>query len=169
MATVQARRFITLHTPLTDKTKDIVDGKALAMMKGRSHHQLRARRLVDEEGCARRSFRQVAGAAFDVFVEEPAAKNPVRHPNVVARRIGAATEAQESVALRVAEGDVRISAARHAISMRSIFRPSRPRAPGGRISPRSRNGSLVAGQLTSGINRSSSLTRAPSAQMNPRR
>jgi D-3-phosphoglycerate dehydrogenase len=48
----------------------------------------------------------VAGAAFDVFVEEPATSNPLfGHPNVVCTpHLGAATtEAQENVALQVAE------------------------------------------------------------------
>ena len=48
----------------------------------------------------------VAGAAFDVFVEEPAVANPLfGHPNVVCTpHLGAATnEAQENVALQVAE------------------------------------------------------------------
>src|SRR5207248_9129422 len=49
---------------------------------------------------------QVAGAAFDVFVEEPATGNPLfGHPSVVCTpHLGAATtEAQEIVALQVAE------------------------------------------------------------------
>ena len=48
----------------------------------------------------------VAGAAFDVFVEEPATHNVLfGHPNVVCTpHLGAATsEAQENVALQVAE------------------------------------------------------------------
>ena len=48
----------------------------------------------------------VAGAAFDVFIEEPATANPLfGHPNVVATpHLGASTtEAQENVALQVAE------------------------------------------------------------------
>src|SRR4029434_4483677 len=48
---------------------------------------------------------QVAGAAFDVFSEEPAKDNPLfGHPNVVCTpHLGAATtEAQENVALQVA-------------------------------------------------------------------
>src|SRR6202000_918962 len=50
--------------------------------------------------------KQVAGAAFDVFVEEPATSNVLfGHPNVVCTpHLGASTsEAQENVALQVAE------------------------------------------------------------------
>jgi D-3-phosphoglycerate dehydrogenase / 2-oxoglutarate reductase len=100
--------FITLHTPLTDKTKNIVDGKALARMKKGVRIINCARGgLVDEQALrAALDSGQVAGAAFDVFVEEPATQNPLfGHPNVVCTpHLGAATtEAQENVALQVAE------------------------------------------------------------------
>src|SRR3954453_22280643 len=100
--------FITLHTPLTDKTKDIVDAKAIASMKKGVRIINCARGgLVDEQALrAALDSGQVAGAAFDVFVEEPATANPLfGHPNVVCTpHLGAATtEAQENVALQVAE------------------------------------------------------------------
>jgi D-3-phosphoglycerate dehydrogenase / 2-oxoglutarate reductase len=63
--------------------------------------------LVDEVALrAALDSGHVAGAAFDVFVEEPATSNPLfGHPNVVCTpHLGAATtEAQENVALQVAE------------------------------------------------------------------
>ena len=63
--------------------------------------------LVDEAALrAALNSGHVAGAAFDVFVEEPATRNPLfGHPNVVCTpHLGAATtEAQENVALQVAE------------------------------------------------------------------
>src|SRR5689334_22609438 len=100
--------FITLHTPLTDKTKNIVDAKAIATMKKGVRIINCARGgLVDEEALRKAlDSGQVAGAAFDVFVEEPATANPLfGHPNVVCTpHLGAATtEAQENVALQVAE------------------------------------------------------------------
>jgi D-3-phosphoglycerate dehydrogenase len=100
--------FITLHTPLTDKTKNIVDAAAIATMKKGVRIINCARGgLVDEQALRQAlDCGQVAGAAFDVFVEEPATANPLfGHPNVVCTpHLGAATtEAQENVALQVAE------------------------------------------------------------------
>src|SRR3989449_1949656 len=100
--------FVTLHTPLTDKTKSIIDGKALvAMKKGVRVINCARGGLVDEAALrAALDAGHVAGAAFDVFTEEPATENPLfGHPNVVCTpHLGAATtEAQENVALQIAE------------------------------------------------------------------
>jgi D-3-phosphoglycerate dehydrogenase len=100
--------FITLHTPLTEKTKNIIDAKALAKTrKGVRIVNCARGGLVDEAALrAALDSGHVAGAAFDVFVEEPATANPLfGHPNVVCTpHLGAATtEAQENVALQVAE------------------------------------------------------------------
>src|SRR6516162_3469075 len=100
--------FVTLHTPLTDKTKGIIDGKAItAMKKGVRIINCARGGLVDEQALrAALDSGHVSGAAFDVFVEEPATGNPLfGHPNVVCTpHLGAATtEAQENVALQVAE------------------------------------------------------------------
>src|SRR5213080_4361965 len=100
--------FITLHTPLTEKTKNIIDTAALAKMK-KGVRVINCARggLVDEQALrVALDSGQVAGAAFDVFTEEPANANPLfGHPNVVCTpHLGAATtEAQENVALQVAE------------------------------------------------------------------
>ena len=63
--------------------------------------------LVDEEALAEAlKSGHVAGAAFDVFAEEPAKENALFNlPNVVVTpHLGAATtEAQENVAIQVAE------------------------------------------------------------------
>ncbi|HEY1474926.1 MAG TPA: phosphoglycerate dehydrogenase [Pseudolabrys sp.] len=100
--------FITLHTPLTEKTKNIIDAAAIAKMKKGVRIVNCARGgLVDEAALAEAlKAGQVAGAAFDVFVEEPATQSPLFSlPNVVCTpHLGAATsEAQENVALQVAE------------------------------------------------------------------
>jgi D-3-phosphoglycerate dehydrogenase len=99
---------ITLHAPLTDKTKNIIDDAAIGTMKKGVRIINCARGgLVDEDALrSALDSGQVAGAAFDVFVEEPATQNPLfGHPNVVCTpHLGAATtEAQENVALQIAE------------------------------------------------------------------
>jgi D-3-phosphoglycerate dehydrogenase len=100
--------FITLHTPLTEKTRNIIDAAAIARMKDGVRIINCARGgLVDEEALAAaiRSGK-VAGAGVDVFVNEPAEASPLFGlPNVVCTpHLGAATtEAQENVALQIAE------------------------------------------------------------------
>ncbi|SFG88852.1 D-3-phosphoglycerate dehydrogenase [Palleronia marisminoris] len=100
--------FITFHVPLTDKTRNIMSREAIAKLKPGVRVINCARGgLVDEEALAEALKEgRVAGAAFDVFAEEPATENPLFNlPNVVVTpHLGAATtEAQENVALQVAE------------------------------------------------------------------
>ena len=100
--------FITLHVPLTDQTRNILSRENLAKTKKGVRIVNCARGgLVDEEALAELiKSGHVAGAAFDVFSEEPAKENPLFGlPNVVCTpHLGAATtEAQENVALQVAE------------------------------------------------------------------
>jgi D-3-phosphoglycerate dehydrogenase len=99
---------ITLHTPLTDKTRNILSAENLAKTKkgvlivncarGGLVDEVALRKLLDDG--------HVGGAAFDVFVEEPAKENPLfGAENFIATpHLGASTvEAQENVALQVAE------------------------------------------------------------------
>ncbi len=100
--------FITLHTPLTDKTRNILDATALnKTKKGVRIINCARGGLVDEVALrAALDSGHVAGAAFDVFVTEPATENVLfGHPNVICTpHLGASTtEAQENVALQVAE------------------------------------------------------------------
>src|SRR5262249_47910109 len=100
--------FITLHTPLTEKTKNIVDAAALKKMKKGIRIVNCARGGLVDEGALAEALKSghVAGAAFDVFVEEPATSNPLfALPNVVRtpQRGAATSEAQENVALQIAE------------------------------------------------------------------
>ena len=100
--------IITLHTPMTAQTKNILSEANLAKTKKGVRIINCARGgLVDEVALrAALDSGHVAGAAFDVFIEEPATTNPLfGHPNVVCTpHLGAATtEAQENVALQVAE------------------------------------------------------------------
>ncbi len=100
--------FITLHTPLTDRTRNIVNVDTLKLTrKGVRLINCARGELVDEAAlCAALKSGQVAGAAIDVFAEEPATASPLfALPNVVCTpHLGASTrEAQENVALQVAE------------------------------------------------------------------
>ncbi|MCK9908276.1 phosphoglycerate dehydrogenase [Microbacteriaceae bacterium K1510] len=100
--------FITLHTPLTEKTKNIIDATAInKTKKGVRIINCARGGLVDEAALrAALDSGHVAGAAFDVFVTEPATENVLfGHPNVICTpHLGASTsEAQENVALQVAE------------------------------------------------------------------
>jgi D-3-phosphoglycerate dehydrogenase len=101
--------FITIHTPLTADTKGILNADALARMKKGALLVNAARGgIVDEAALvAALDSGHLAGAAFDVFVEEPTpAGSPlVGHPKVICTpHLGASTdEAQEKVAIEVAE------------------------------------------------------------------
>ena len=100
--------FISFHTPLTEKTKNLLNAETLARTK-KGVRVINCARggLVDEKALrAALDSGQVGGAAFDVFLTEPATENPLfGHPNVVCTpHLGAATsEAQENVALQIAE------------------------------------------------------------------
>ncbi|WP_321344928.1 phosphoglycerate dehydrogenase [Breoghania sp.] len=100
--------FITLHTPLTEKTRNILSAEAIASTKKGVYIINCARGGLVDEAALREALDsgQVAGAAFDVFVDEPAKENVLfGAPNLVCTpHLGAATqEAQENVALQVAE------------------------------------------------------------------
>ncbi|NOT42497.1 MAG: phosphoglycerate dehydrogenase, partial [Alphaproteobacteria bacterium] len=100
--------FITLHTPLTDKTRNILDAKSLAKTKKGVRIINCARGgLIDEKALNDAlASGHVAGAALDVFETEPAKENLLFGSDkvVVTPHLGASTsEAQENVALQVAE------------------------------------------------------------------
>ncbi len=101
--------FISLHAPLLDSTRHIINSESLAKMK-RGVYLINDARggLVDEEALLQAvNSGQVAGAALDVFQQEPPSKdNPlVGHPNVIVTpHLGASTtEAQQDVAREVVE------------------------------------------------------------------
>ncbi len=100
--------FMTIHVPKTKDTAGLIDATAINRMKKGMFLINCARGGIVDEGALRLALDtgHVAGAAFDVFADEPAKENPLfGHPNVVVTpHLGAATtEAQEKVALQVAE------------------------------------------------------------------
>jgi len=120
--------FITLHTPLTEKTRNIIDAAAIAKMKDgvRIINCARGGLIVEEALRTALDSGRVAGAAIDVFAEEPAKANVLfGAPNVVCTpHLGASTtEAQENVAVQVAEqmaDYLTTGAVRNALNMPSI-------------------------------------------------
>ncbi|WP_182418534.1 phosphoglycerate dehydrogenase [Bartonella sp. HY038] len=128
--------FITLHTPLTDKTRNIIDAEAIAKMKKgvRIINCARGGLVVEKDLVEALKSGQVAGAGIDVFEQEPpAADNPLFALNntVCTPHLGASTsEAQENVAIQVAEqmADYLVKGAvSNAINMPAITAEEAPR------------------------------------------
>ncbi|MFP5455157.1 MAG: phosphoglycerate dehydrogenase, partial [Alphaproteobacteria bacterium] len=100
--------FITLHTPLTESTKNILSRENLAKTKKGVRIINCARGGLIDEAALKDALDsgQVAGAALDVFVTEPAKESPLfGTPGFIATpHLGASTnEAQVNVAIQVAE------------------------------------------------------------------
>ena len=100
--------FITVHTPLSDETRGLLNEQTIARCKKGVRIINCARGGIVDEAALLKALDngQVAGAALDVFVEEPPKDYTlVKHPNVVATpHLGASTEeAQEKVAIQIAE------------------------------------------------------------------
>ncbi|MDE1901976.1 MAG: phosphoglycerate dehydrogenase [Alphaproteobacteria bacterium] len=100
--------FITLHTPMTDATRGIVNAAALGKCKKGVYiiNCARGGLVVEADLQAALESGHVAGAALDVFAEEPAKQHPLfgNEKVVCTPHLGASTtEAQENVALQVAE------------------------------------------------------------------
>jgi D-3-phosphoglycerate dehydrogenase / 2-oxoglutarate reductase len=100
--------FITVHTPLTRETRGLLNDAAFAQMKEGVRVINCARGGIIDEAALLRALEEgkVAGAALDVFEEEPPKDSPlIGHPRVVGTpHLGASTEeAQINVALDVAD------------------------------------------------------------------
>jgi D-3-phosphoglycerate dehydrogenase len=127
--------FITLHTPMTDKTRGIINKAAFDKMKKgvRIINCARGGLIVEADLIEALKSGKVAGAGIDVFEVEPATDSPLfGMDNVVCTpHLGAATsEAQENVALQVAEqmADYLVNGAvSNAINMPSITAEEAPR------------------------------------------
>ncbi|MEM8986760.1 MAG: phosphoglycerate dehydrogenase [Pseudomonadota bacterium] len=127
--------IITLHTPLTDQTRNILSRENIAKTKAGVRIVNCARGgLVDEDALKEAiDAGHVAGAALDVFAEEPAKAHPLfGYDNVVLTpHLGASTrEAQENVAIQVAEqmSDYLLNGAvTNALNMPSITAEEAPR------------------------------------------
>jgi D-3-phosphoglycerate dehydrogenase len=120
--------FITLHVPLTDQTRGILNAETLAKTKKgvRIINCARGGLVVEADLKAAIESGHVAGAALDVYTEEPAKQNPLFGMDqiVATPHLGASTtEAQEKVALEIAEqmADYLLTGAvRNALNMPSL-------------------------------------------------
>jgi len=101
--------FLTVHMPMTDETRGMIDAAAFAKMKKgvRVLNCARGGIINEKDLCAAVRSGQVAGAALDVYEEEPLPEQfPLRElPQVIMTpHLGANTEeAQENVGIEVAE------------------------------------------------------------------
>lgn len=107
-ALLRTSDYITIHTPLTDDTYHLLDERAFKLMKKGVRIINCARGGIVDEGALAEAMKQgkVAGAALDVFEDEPPKKDSplVKLNNVVVTpHLGAATEeAQVNVAIEIA-------------------------------------------------------------------
>ena len=165
--------FITLHTPLTNETRNILSAEALAKTKQGVRIINCARGgLVDEEALkAGLESGHIGGAALDVFVTEPAKESPLfGTPNFISTpHLGASTdEAQVNVAIQVAEqlSDYLISGGvTNALNMPSLSAEEAPKLKP-YMALAEELGSLVGQLTTSAVARISIHTEGAAAELN---
>jgi len=105
--------FVTLHVPLTEDTKHMINEQRLSLMKKSAYLINTSRGAVIDEQALYKALKdgRIAGAALDVFEVEPPTNNALMQlPNVVCTpHIGAQTyEAQELAANVIAERIIQI-------------------------------------------------------------
>ena len=110
---VKRADYITVHTPLTKETKDLISTKEFAIMKKGARVINCARGGIINEGALAKAVKDgiVSGAAIDVFTKEPPFDNPLIELDkvIMTPHLGASTEeAQINVAVTVAEQIVNV-------------------------------------------------------------
>jgi D-3-phosphoglycerate dehydrogenase len=167
--------FITLHTPLTDQTRNILSrDNLLKTRKGVRIVNCARGGLIDEAALKELlDSGHIAGAALDVFATEPAKEHALfGTPNFVATpHLGASTsEAQVNVALQVAEqlSDYLVNGGvTNALNMPSLSAEEAPKLRP-YMALAEKLGSLV-GQLTTGsLPRISIHTEGHATELNPK-
>ena len=165
--------FITLHTPLTDQTRNILSKENLAKTKKGVRIINCARGGLVDEAALKEALDSghVAGAALDVFQTEPAKESPLfGTPNFICTpHLGASTtEAQVNVALQVAEqmADYLVNGGvTNALNMPSLSAEEAPKLKP-YMALAEKLGSLL-GQLTTGsVPRISIHTEGAAAELN---
>lgn len=110
---LQQADFVSLHAPLNDETRQMMGGLEFETMKSSAYLINTARGgLVDEEAlCSALTREVIAGAALDVYVDEPPSKSPLLELDnvVLSAHIGAHTrEAIERMGVMAAENVLRV-------------------------------------------------------------
>ncbi len=105
---IETADFITIHTPLTNETRGLINAERISRMKDGIRIVNAARGGIIDEKALYDGLKsgKVAGAALDVFEKEPPEGNPLLELDnvVLTPHLGAATEeAQENVAIAIAE------------------------------------------------------------------
>ncbi|NML07690.1 phosphoglycerate dehydrogenase [Sphingomonas sp. G-3-2-10] len=165
--------FITLHTPLTDQTRNILSRENLAKTKKGVRIINCARGGLIDEAALKDGLDSghVAGAALDVFVTEPAKESPLfGTANFISTpHLGASTsEAQVNVAIQVAEqmADFLVSGGvTNALNMPSLSAEEAPRLKP-YMALAEKLGSLVGQLAHGGINRVSIHSEGAAADLN---
>ena len=127
--------FVSLHVPLNDQTRGMIDADALASMKpgARVINCARGGLVVESDLGAAIESGHIDGAALDVFAVEPATDNPLfaLEQVIVTPHLGASTaEAQENVARQIAEqmaDFLTVGAVTNALNMPSVSAEEAPR------------------------------------------
>ena len=127
--------FISLHVPLTDQTRALIDTAAMAKMRPgvRIINCARGGLVVEDDLKAAIESGHVAGAALDVFDQEPKTESPLFALDqvIVTPHLGAATaEAQDKVARQVAEqmsDFLTVGAVANALNMPSVSAEEAPK------------------------------------------
>ncbi len=165
--------FITLHTPLTDQTRNILSKENLVKTKKGVRIINCARGGLIDEVALKDGLDSghIAGAALDVFVSEPAKESPLfGTPNFICTpHLGASTtEAQVNVALQVAEqmADYLVNGGvTNALNMPSLSAEEAPKLRP-YMALAEKLGSLVGQLTTSTIQRISIHTEGAAAELN---
>jgi len=105
---IEKSDFITIHTPLSDETRGMINAEAFARMKDGVYLICTARGgIIDEKALLDAlNSGKVAGAALDVFeTEPPVFKELINHPKVIAtpHMAGQTNEAQRRASMDIAK------------------------------------------------------------------
>jgi D-3-phosphoglycerate dehydrogenase len=165
--------FITLHTPLTDQTRNILSRDNLAKTKPGVRIINCARGGLIDEAALKDGLESghIAGAALDVFAEEPAKANPLFGTRglVATPHLGASTtEAQVNVAIQVAEQlseYLTRGGVTNALNMPSLSAEEAPRLKP-YMALAEKLGSLVGQLAHGGLSRISIETEGAAAELN---